>query len=435
MRIIQITPGTGSFYCGSCIRDNALVLAMRRFGHDALMVPLYLPLMSDEAIAAEGLPTFFGGVNVYLQQKLSFFRKSPAWLDNWFNTPALLRYSAKKAGMTKASELGEMTISMLKGEKGLQVKELDKLTDWLSSQNGANIVCLSNVLLIGMGKQIRERLKTPVICTLQGEDTFLDALSEPYRSQAWELLIERAKGLDGFIAVSRYYGEVMKERLQLPDDKLKVIYNGISLEGYDQTLRHPDKPVVGFLARLCKTKGLENFVEAFIQLKKSNAVDGVKARAAGSMPPADEPFVNQMKDRLKQAGVEKDFEFLPNLERHQKIDFLRTLSVLSVPTTYGESFGLYLLEAWAAGVPVFQPRHAAFVELIEDTQGGRLYDHNDPNVLATGLAELLNNHEETRLMGQRGQQAVFERFSIDYMAQAILNYYHEVIEKNATVTV
>jgi chorismate-pyruvate lyase len=47
MRIIQLTPGTGSFYCGTCLRDNALVAELRRQGHDALLVPLYLPPALD----------------------------------------------------------------------------------------------------------------------------------------------------------------------------------------------------------------------------------------------------------------------------------------------------------------------------------------------------------------------------------------------------
>ena len=47
MRILHLTPGTGSFHCGSCLRDNALVKALRARGHDAMMVPLYLPLVTD----------------------------------------------------------------------------------------------------------------------------------------------------------------------------------------------------------------------------------------------------------------------------------------------------------------------------------------------------------------------------------------------------
>ena len=152
MRIIQITPGTGSFYCGTCLRDNALVAELRRQGHDALMVPLYLPLMVDEAPTTDDTPLFYGGVNVYLQQKSALFRKSPRWLDRLFDAPKLLRLAASRAGSTEARELGDLTVSMLRGEEGRQIKELDRLADWLTEEQ-PEVVCLSNALLIGLARR------------------------------------------------------------------------------------------------------------------------------------------------------------------------------------------------------------------------------------------------------------------------------------------
>jgi hypothetical protein len=80
MNIVQITPGAGSMYCGGCFRDNSLVAALRKQGHQTLMVPLYLPLTLDEPDQSAGTPIFFGGINVYLDQKSALFRKAPRWL-------------------------------------------------------------------------------------------------------------------------------------------------------------------------------------------------------------------------------------------------------------------------------------------------------------------------------------------------------------------
>src|SRR5947207_2581723 len=91
MRFIQLTSGTGGFYCGTCLRDNALVTELRRQGHDALLVPLYLPPTLDEAAAPGDAPLFYGGVNVYLQHKASLFRKTPRWVDRLLDAPGLLR--------------------------------------------------------------------------------------------------------------------------------------------------------------------------------------------------------------------------------------------------------------------------------------------------------------------------------------------------------
>src|SRR5947207_14391552 len=116
MRIVQLTAGTGSFYCGTCLRDNALVTELRRQGHEALLVPLYLPLALDEPPATPETPLFYGGVNVYLQQQSSLFRKTPRWMDRLLDSPGILQAAARRAGMTRAADLGELTLSVLRGE-------------------------------------------------------------------------------------------------------------------------------------------------------------------------------------------------------------------------------------------------------------------------------------------------------------------------------
>src|SRR5688572_22381886 len=132
MRVIQLTPGTGSFYCGTCLRDNALVVELRRQGHDALLVPMYLPPTLDEARAEGDAPLFYGGVNVYLQQVSGLFRHTPRWVDRLLDSPAVLQVAASKAGSTRASELGDLTVSTLRGEEGRQAKELERLVEWLA---------------------------------------------------------------------------------------------------------------------------------------------------------------------------------------------------------------------------------------------------------------------------------------------------------------
>src|SRR5690242_21881026 len=80
MRIVQISPGAGGMYCGNCFRDNTLVAGLRREGHDVLMVPLYLPMTLDEEDQASGMPIFFSGVTVYLEQKVPLLGKMPGWM-------------------------------------------------------------------------------------------------------------------------------------------------------------------------------------------------------------------------------------------------------------------------------------------------------------------------------------------------------------------
>jgi glycosyltransferase involved in cell wall biosynthesis len=415
MRLVHLTAGTGSFFCGTCLRDHALVKALRRLGHDALMVPLYLPLVLDDSGSREESPLFFGGINVYLQQKSDFFRHTPQWLDNLLDSPALLRQAGRRAGMTNPRELGEMTLSMIEGEHGHQAKELDKLVAWLVEQK-PDVVCLSNSLLIGVARRVREALRVPIICSLQGEDAFLDSLPDPYRVRCWQLVQERAAVVARFVAPSRYYKALMQERLRLAPEKIVVIYNGIDLEGFAPAAAPPEIPTVGFLARMCPDKGLDTLVEAFIKL--APRVPHARLKIGGTRTDADRAFVNDLTDRLEQAGIANEVKFLPNLTHAEKQQFLRGLTILSVPTQRGEAFGLFVIESLASGVPVAQPNNGAFPELIELTGGGVLYAQGDVSSLADVLEKLLLDLAHAAELGRCGREIVNARFTSDAMARS-----------------
>jgi len=139
----------------------------------------------------------------------------------------------------------------------------------------------------------------------------------------------------------------------------------------------------------------------------------------GSCGPADKPFVNSLRERLRANGLLADVEFHPNVDRTAKLGFLRSLAVFSVPARYGEAFGLYVIEALAAGVPVVEPRVAAFPELIEATGGGVLCTPDDPRALAEAIEELLLDQPRARTLGEAGRHAVFESFSAVAMARAM----------------
>src|SRR5882724_6098404 len=376
MTIIQLTPGAGAMYCGNCFRDNALVAALRKQGHDVLMVPLYLPLTLDEADQSADTPIFYSGINVFLEQKSALFREAPSWFHNLLTARSLLKLAAGKAARTRAADLGEITLSMLRGEEGNQARELDDLIAWLKTQPKPDLICLSNALLIGMVRRLKAELGVPIVCMLQGEDGFLDALPESHRAACWKTVAERGAEVDLFLAPSNYFGHLMETRLGLAEERVQVVHNGINLEGYgsegDGPMSRPKNsaPVLGYFARMCPEKGLDTLVDAYIEVRKRGRVKDAKLRVGGGCGPADEPFVNGLRERLRTAGLLDRVEFCPNLNRADKVAFLRSLSVFSVPARYGEAFGLYVIEAMAAGVAVVQPRSAAFPELIEATGGG-----------------------------------------------------------------
>ncbi len=433
MRIVQIAPSAGdSFYCENCLRDATLVRAMIKLGHDVLMVPLYLPVQVEEDASAHVSPIFFGGLNVFLQQKSALFRKTPRWLDKLLDSPKLLSWIGRKAGMTSAKGLGEMTTSMLRGEQGQQIKELNRLVDWLGEQeNKPDIICLSNILLVGMAGPIKKRLGVPVVCLLQDEDGFLDGLSSPYRDQAWQIIAERSADVDAFVAVSEYYAEAMRKRLGFDPDRVHVVYTGISLQGYETPRAVPDVPTIGYLSRMCADRGLDTLVDAFVKLKKTDGLENARLRITGGRRSDDKAFIERMQQQLNTHGLLEDVEFLPDFTGDARRDFLQTLSVLSVPEKQPMAYGLYVLEALAAGVPVVQPASGVFPELLEITGGGVMCEPNNADALADALESLLLDSQRSGELSSRGRKAIFEKFDIDQTAAEMVSTYGEIAEKFA----
>lgn len=421
MRVMLLTPGTGHFYCGSCLRDDALGRGLRELGHEVDVVPLYLPMVLERT-GVEQAAVHMGGINVYLQQKARVFRYLPRFVANWLDSPRLLRWVAGRSGMTDAADLGDITVSILRGESGRQQKEINKLVEWIQGQPKPDVVIVSNVMLVGVVRRLREVLGVPVVVTLQGEASFVDALPERDRNHAWQVLRERSREVDALIAVSNSYRDEMQSRLRVPNDLLRVVHNGIDISDCHEPTSpaaQREPKTIGYLARMCGDKGVDTLVDAFLELKQRNAVPDLRLRIAGVQLAEDRPLVAELQSRIEAAGCGDAVEFLPNIDREQKLAFLHTLSVLSVPARYGESFGLYLLEAMAAGVPVVQPRHASFPEILAATGGGILCAPDDPVALADGLATLLQNPAQATELGQRGRQAVMNGFTSRHMAEGV----------------
>ncbi len=133
MNILFVTAGAAGMYCGSCLRDNALAAELKARGHDVLLVPLYTPTLTDEPNVSEPR-VFFGGISVYLQQRAPFLRRAPRILDKLLDAPWLIKAASSGAISTDPRSLGEMTISMLRGEDGFQRREFDKMLEWLGSE-------------------------------------------------------------------------------------------------------------------------------------------------------------------------------------------------------------------------------------------------------------------------------------------------------------
>lgn len=400
------------------MRDNTLARELLRSGHDVIIAPMYLPLTLDETALAgsENVPVFFGGINVYLQQKLAFFRSAPAFIDRWLNSTGLLRWAARHSHMTSAHEHGEMTLEMLHVETSRFRKEWSKLLAWLEQTERPDLVCLSNALLAGFADAMKRRLGAPVVTFFQGEDGFLDGLPEPYRTDCWTALADRLPDSDILIAPSRHYAGFMRERLHLSSGTIEVVPNGIALDGYGRATPPPAVPTIGYLARMSRDKGLELLVDAYLILRGELGDATTRLNIAGAATAGDQPLIRKLQKRIAATGLETRVAWRPNLTREEKIAFLRELTLFSVPAIYEEAFGLYVIEAMACGVPVVQPDSAAFPEIIGAAGGGLCVPPRDARALALAWKELLTDPKRCAGLGNAGRLSVEKHFSAERMA-------------------
>lgn len=430
MKYAYLATGAANMYCGSCMRDNTLVAAMKSLGHDACMIPMYTPLRVDEDSVSEN-HVFYGGIEAYLLQR---YPRQSFWRDRLLQlagSQALIRLMPHFdiGSAVDPAQNAELTLSMLRGEEGNQKELLEEMVNWLKTSLQPELVHITNMLISGVAPAMKKTLNVPVVCGLHGEDIFIDGLPQAYRDQAIALIRQNAAHIDHFIAISQYYADYFGNLIGIDPAKITVVRPGIALQDYQA---HNGKPLgtpltIGYLARISPEKGLHLLVEAFIQLCQSGQFPGLRLKVAGYLSRAYAGYVKRIRGRIKQAGVADQVEIIGTVDRQQKLAFLQSLDVFSVPTIYRDPKGLPVLEAMASGVPVVQPDHGAFPELLAATGGGLLHKPEDPMDLSEKLAVLLRDANLRQGLSQQAHTAVHTAFSAERMAVETVEVYQQVV--------
>lgn len=425
MRVGYLASGAAGMYCGSCLRDNRLAATLLAQGRDVVLIPLYTPLRTDEPDVSR-TPIYFGGVNVYLAHRFPRTARRLRALASLLDSPTLLRWAGRFAGRTNAADLGALTYSMLQGETGVLHSELEKLIAGLRSLQ-LDLVNLPNLMFLGAANALRLELGVKVVCTLSGEDIFLDALPEPWRTRVSDAIRARSNDVDVFVSVTNYYAQHAATRFGLQSDRIRVVPLGVSASSFPdrESSARSTLPTIGSLGRICPDKGLHHLADAWLRLRNT----GLRTRlcVAGYLGQQDRAYLRDVQRRVTRAAAGADFEYRGELSWPQKLDFLASLDIFSLPTVYHEAKGLPVLEALAAGVPVVQPRHGSFPELVDATGGGILYDPTHPDALDAGLRTLILDPELRTRLGTTGQSNVRTSFSETLMAERTWTVYEECI--------
>ena len=434
MKIAFITAGAAGMFCGSCMRDNTLVTALQELGHDAILIPTYTPIRTDEVDVSEGR-IFYGGINVYLQDKSWLFRKGPRVVDWLLNRRWLLRWASRQAVTTDYADFADLTLSMLRGTDGRQAKELAKLVDWLAADVKPGVVVLTNALLSGLVPSLAKNLKVPIFITLQGDDIFLNALPAHARMLCINQIRANDKDVAGYLSTSSRYADAMAPYFGIDRGTIETVPPGLQLRGHGvATTPRTGPSVVGYFARICPEKGFHNLIDAFVRLRQDPAMTGVKLRASGWLGEQHRKFYDMQVLKLRDANLVQDYEYVESPDHASKVRFLQSIDVLTVPTDYHEPKGLYVLEAWANGVPVVQPAHGSFPELLDRVPGGLLSNPGDIGDLAAKLKLLLTDAELRAKHGRQGREGVAEHFTAARMAEGTVRVLEKALTRPAAVS-
>lgn len=443
MNILSITAGAADMLCGSCLRDNALAAELLSRGHRVTLLPLYTPTVTDEPNISAGRPVFFGGISMYLQQHLALFRYTPWLLDKIWDAPAVIKRFATGSIQVDPRMLGALTVSTLRGESGYQRKEVDKLVHWLAGASSRrdraaaephpDVVNLPNSMLIALAAPIRRVVQRPIVVTLQGDDLFLDGLVEPYKSQAIALIQDQVADVDLFVSVSEYYTEYMADYLRIPRQRIRTVPLGINVADFDRRAPLARTPfTIGYFARIAPEKGLHNLAEAYRILRHDRGLPASRLAAAGYVGADQHSYLEGITQRLALSGLADEFTCLGTVNRPAKARFLQSLDVLSVPSGYHDPKGLFLLEAMASGVPVVQPDHGAFPELLGRTGGGLLARSEQPHHIADAIMDLWRDPARAAALGVRGAEGVRAAYTVSHMADHMIAVYDEVTRSSTS---
>jgi glycosyltransferase involved in cell wall biosynthesis len=429
MNIVYLITGSGgSFYCGNCYRDMLYIKAIRKVpGIKANAIPLYLPPDTSGLDADIDKNVFFGAISMYLREKVPFLRNMPTALDKIFNAPPMLRMAARQAGTTRTGGLENMTLNMIRGENSLRENEVDRLVAYLTKESKPDAIHLSNALIIGLASQLKKRLKCKIICSLQNEDDWIDEMVEPYQSQAWKLIAEETVHVDAFVSPSKYYKDLFISKTGVQGNNIYVVPSGIDSPPEYSPRKSDHSPALGYYCRMNSQNGFDKIVDAFIDIKLLDRIKGLTLHVNGGFTSDDQPFINKQIKKLEKLGLMNTVKIYDEFQGPPKEEFFSIIDVMSVPVRKYDAYGLYILEANAAGVAVVQPATGAFPEILEKTGGGILYSPDNKGELVSAIIRIFDDRKLMQKLSDTGRKNVKEELTLVRMSVGLSKVYSDIL--------
>jgi sugar transferase (PEP-CTERM/EpsH1 system associated) len=238
-----------------------------------------------------------------------------------------------------------------------------------------------------------------------------------------------AKFTDQIIAVSNSNAGFLTEKQNIPDRKIRVIYNGIIPELYDRPCDTKLKKqelsigegdlIIGNVARFSPPKDHETLIRAFKSI--SQTIPSARLLLVG-----DGPLENTIRGLVNALDLNAKVKFLGS--RRDIPELLKIFDVFTL-SSFREGFSVAILEAMAAGLPVVATNVAGNPEAVINEETGLIVPPKNPEALARAICRLLLNGEEARRMGEKGRKRVKEHFSLEKMVKEYEDVYDSLMSK------
>jgi glycosyltransferase involved in cell wall biosynthesis len=425
MKIAFLVTGSGgSFYCSNCYRDLLYLRAVRMTpGVTATAIPLYLPPEKEYLESGFDTNVFFGAISLYIREKIHILEQMPSFMDKILDAPPLLRIAAKRAGTTRSEGLEELTLNMIDSHHSSRTREVGRLVKYMEKTGLPDIIHLSNALIMGLARQIKELTDVKIVCSLQNEDDWINEMAEPYQSQAWKMIYNEADAIDAFVAPSNYYRDFFVSKTGISSEKILVVPSGIDTSQVTASRKMHGDPAIGFFSRVSYHNGFDKLADAFIMLKKEERFKSLTLHVCGGYTADDKPFISEQIQKIKSMGYKSSVKIYPEFQGSSKEAFFNSIDLMSVPVRKYDGYGLYILESNATGIPVVQPSTGAFPEILERTRGGLIYEPDTPDELARNIGRLLNDPTQSENLGREGRKQVLASMTLERMSEDLKNIY------------
>ncbi len=425
MRIVYIVPGpAGPFFEKNSLREQALVAELRWFGHDVLFLPLLFPLTpgKDEGARAEEIPVFGGAVRIYSHHCFPYLAEhAPEWLWRQLDKPGLRRKIAKHV-LGSPRRFSEFIKDALDGRNGPLVAEMKNLCQWLLQQKKPDIILLSTPFLLGMASMLKNKIRVPVACAMNSEFEDIAHIRGPEGIILLTKLRSVVGDADGFLSISHFHAERIRNRLGVPDSAIRAVHPGLYIDDFPVTAS-PETPVIGVIVRGEPAGNEMNASLAISTLRRCVGAKSIPIRVA-----VERDVLHRFENHKSIFEAGGKVETLP--QTSEKLQpFLRDFSILVfIHGSPQPAFDILVLDALACGIPVVIPDTGANPEIAAFSNAAYLY-HNAAEMAEKTTLLLSKTGAKADAVRTEARRSVEHCFSMPRLAQETAEALQTIINR------